>query len=105
VSALADAMAAVHEERGPLPAGTVAVAVRKRKADVIEVYRANLDRFVHTGKTKASRWDVRRSGPPPEVFRDAVYQARRSGKITGAEALELLIAPSPHVLARFEAVA
>jgi hypothetical protein len=59
---LADAMAAVHEARGALPAGTVAVAVRKRKAEVLAAYRANPDRFVHTGKTKASRWDVREEG-------------------------------------------
>ena len=58
---LADAIAAVHEERGPLPAGEVAVAVRKRKADVLDTYWTNPQRFVHTGKTKASRWDVRKS--------------------------------------------
>jgi hypothetical protein len=60
VSALADAIQAVLEAKGPLPAGDVAVGVRKRKSVVVEALRSDA-RFVHTGKTKASRWDVQKT--------------------------------------------
>ena len=43
-----------------MPAGTLAVTVRKRKELVLETLRSDA-RFVRTGKTKASRWNIRKS--------------------------------------------
>jgi hypothetical protein len=81
VSALADVIAAVHEARGPLPAGEVATDVRRRKAVVLDVYRSHPDRFVHTGKTKASLWDVRR--PSFDTLRStARYGSRINARAT-----------------------
>ena len=54
---LADTLAGVIAERGPLPAGTLATTVRKRKAVVLEALRSD-SRFVRVGKTKATRWSV-----------------------------------------------
>ena len=57
---LADRCEAVLLER-PMPAGTLAATVRKRKADVLETLHGNPDRFVHSGKRRASLWSVRTS--------------------------------------------
>ena len=54
---LADTLAGVIAERGPLSAGTLATTVRKRKAVVLEALRSD-SRFVRVGKTKATRWSV-----------------------------------------------
>jgi hypothetical protein len=57
LNALADALAEVIASRGPLPAGELATAVRKRKADVLETLRADA-RFVQHGRRRASRFDL-----------------------------------------------
>jgi hypothetical protein len=58
---LADRLAVVILERGPMPVCDLAPAVRKQKTEVISALNGNLDRFVHNGlKARASRWDVRR---------------------------------------------
>jgi hypothetical protein len=46
---------------GPLPACVIATALMKRKADVVAALHSD-PRFTRTGKTKASRWDVGRTG-------------------------------------------
>lgn len=57
---LADLLESAILSHGPLSCGTLAVAVRKRKATVLEALRCD-PRFVRTGKTKASRWDVKKA--------------------------------------------
>lgn len=55
---LADRIAGVLLEQGPLSACTLAPTVRKRKLEVLEVLHSD-PRFVRTGKARASRWSVR----------------------------------------------
>lgn len=80
---LADVLEAVLEAQGPMPAGTLATAIRKRKAIVLEALRSDA-RFVHRGKTKSSRWDVRKTsfdaveaaarwGCDPEMAADIIF--------------------------------
>ena len=73
MSALADQLVGVLLERGALPAGDLAPAIRRRKADVLEALHADC-RFVQTGKRKASRWSV----VPARSF-DAQEAAERWG--------------------------
>lgn len=54
---LSDALAGVLEACGPLPACELALALRRRKADVLEALHTD-PRFVQTGKRRASRWSV-----------------------------------------------
>lgn len=58
MSVVADKLEGVILERGPLPVGDLAPAIRRRKSVVIETLRSE-SRFVHTGTTKDSLWDVR----------------------------------------------
>lgn len=58
---LADRLASVLLER-PLPAGTLATTVRKRKAVVLETLHGNPERFAHAGKRRRSLWSVRTCG-------------------------------------------
>jgi hypothetical protein len=55
---LADRIAEVLEVQ-PLPVCDLATTLRKRKAEVIATLNENPDRFVLTGKARASRWNVR----------------------------------------------
>jgi hypothetical protein len=63
VSALADELARVLGDCGPLPACDLALVVRRRKADVAEAL-ARDPRFVRSGKRRASRWGL----APPASF-------------------------------------
>lgn len=56
---LVDRIEAVLLEHGPLPGCVIATTVRKQKAEVLAVLHGNPDRFVLTGKARASRWSVR----------------------------------------------
>jgi len=58
---LADRIEAILVKR-PLPAGTLATELHKRKADVLAELHGNPERFVRTGRTKASRWSIRSRG-------------------------------------------
>lgn len=55
---LADRIADVIEELGPLPGCVLATTVRKQKAEVIAALHAD-PRFVKTGRARSSRWSVR----------------------------------------------
>jgi hypothetical protein len=62
VSELGDALAAVLEERGPLPCSKLAQVVRRRKANVLAVLAAD-ERVKRAGGTRrCSRWAL--SNPP-----------------------------------------
>jgi hypothetical protein len=54
---LADRIADVLHESGPLPACTLSTTLRKRKADVLLALHSD-PRFVQHGKRRASRWDA-----------------------------------------------
>lgn len=56
---LADRLANVLVEQGPLPTCVLATTVRKQKAEVVAALHASPDRFVQSGKARASRWSVR----------------------------------------------
>ena len=56
---LADRISEVLLEQGPLPGCVIATTVRKQKAEVLAALHGNPDRFVKTGKARASRWSVR----------------------------------------------
>jgi hypothetical protein len=61
---LADRLAAVLLEQGPMPACDLAPAVKKQKTEVLAVLYGHPDRFAHNGlKARASRWDVRPADP------------------------------------------
>lgn len=64
---LADRLELALLEQGPLPACTLAPAVRKRKLEVLEVLHSD-PRFVRTGKARASRWSVRQVSTVVETF-------------------------------------
>jgi hypothetical protein len=69
---LADRLEAVLREHGPLPARALARELHKRDAEVFAVLHSD-SRFLHRGKRRASRWDVRR------VSIDAAEAASRWG--------------------------
>jgi hypothetical protein len=97
---LADRIEAFLTEQGPQPGKTIARAVRKQDAEVVAVLHGD-DRFDYTGSTKGRRWFVLPTPAPaiaPEALREAVWRARRRGELTGVEALEILIAPTPRLL-------
>jgi len=73
VSVLADRLVGILLERGALPAGDLAPAIRRRKADVLKALHDD-PRFAQSGKRKASRWSV----VPPRSF-DAQEAAERWG--------------------------
>jgi hypothetical protein len=56
---LASRLEAVLLERGPLPAGELALTARRRKAVVLETLHTD-SRFKQSGKRRASRWSVAR---------------------------------------------
>jgi hypothetical protein len=57
---LADRIEGVLREEGPLPGCVIATTVRKQKAEVLAALHGNPDRFVQSGKARASRWGLRR---------------------------------------------
>jgi hypothetical protein len=61
---LADRLELVLLERGPLCRGSLARELHKRDADVLVALSSD-NRFVRSGKTKASLWDVRKSSFTP----------------------------------------
>jgi hypothetical protein len=63
---LGDRIFVLLVERGPLPACEIALASRRRKADVIAALRSD-PRFVHTGRRRASLWAV---APVPSLSVD-----------------------------------
>jgi len=96
------ALAALIDAHGPRSACWLATEVRRRKSVVLETLRSGP--FVCFGRGRAAKWD--NAPVAPIAVRDAVWQARRSGELTAEEALEVLVASSPALLAMFvEAVA
>jgi hypothetical protein len=86
---LADRIAAVILEQGPMAECHLATAVQKRRDEVTLALRSNPDRFVHNGlRARASRWDVRREVFDGTAAGAAVFPA---GYDKGEEALVTLI--------------
>lgn len=73
MSVLADQLVGILLERGALPAGDLAPAIRRRKADVLKALHDD-PRFAQSGRRRASRWSV----VPPRSF-DAQEAAERWG--------------------------
>jgi hypothetical protein len=63
---LGDRVFVLLVERGPLPACEIALALRRRKTDVIAALYSD-PRFVHTGRRRASLWAV---APVPSLSVD-----------------------------------
>ena len=94
---LADAIADLLSERGPLSAEAVARTLRRRTADVRAALYAD-PRFTRTGSTKASRWDL-----VPPGFSTAEAATHWNCSIEMAE--ELLFGPDGFVERGFVASA
>jgi hypothetical protein len=58
---VADRLEAFIAEHGAQPGGTLSVELGIRKSTVLAELHGNPDRFVHYGKRRASRWDVRKT--------------------------------------------
>jgi hypothetical protein len=56
---VADRLEAFIVDHGPRPGGTLAIELGIRKSTAFAELHGNPDRFVHHGKRRASRWDVR----------------------------------------------
>ena len=65
---LADRIESVLLEQGSLPGCVIATTVRKQKAEVLAALHGDPERFVLTGKARASRWSVRQVSTAVDTF-------------------------------------
>ena len=85
---LVAALAALIFECGPQSGCTLAVGVRRRKADVLVELHAGP--FRQVGKGRSARWEIAPEESIPAAvvrFRDGVSKARRNGVIDAAKRL------------------
>jgi len=88
---LADRLAAVLAEHGPQPASSLALEVRKRRADVLAALNGDA-RFEHVGRRKGSRWSLApsRNGRHPAVVSFTTADAAERWRCSEATASEFL---------------